>query len=91
MFLPGEMEEEFQDDEAVPGEILLKVVDLLITPLPDILVQEMLGDILPAEEFRMHAGDENLFVVRPVENADAPARREFLRAPPEIVVAELLR
>ena len=55
--------------------------------VPDALVDERRRKLLPLQNFVMHAHDENLFVVRPVEDADpAPLWKARRVAPHEVMV-----
>src|SRR5262249_57599367 len=47
--------------------------------------------LLAEKELWMHPNDEHLFIVRPVEDADLPARRQPLLVAAEEVLVELAR
>jgi len=50
-----------------------------------------IGEAFGLQEFRVHAQDQHLFVVRAVEDANAPAFGQIARAAPEKVVLQLER
>src|SRR5262245_36580580 len=86
------MQEEFDDMRAVAPQVFLKFVDRIITLFPDVFIaQGPLGKPVAGENFGMHANDQDLFVVGPVENSNAPALRQANRSSPEKIVIELLR
>src|SRR5581483_2041853 len=76
LFIKTDVEEEFKYDGAVIGEQLLEVVDLVITPTPDLLRHKI-----------MDARNQHIFIVRTIENAHDPSRwRDLVNAPEEIVL-----
>ncbi len=48
------------------------------------------GEILTLDDLRVNAGDADLFIVRPVEYADAAALRHGAPVAPQVVVVQLL-
>src|ERR1700733_8358173 len=85
----GYVEEELHDPRAAPLEMVLEGVDVLepLLPKPVPVVQtgrQMLSD----KQFRMDADDQDLLVVRPVEDADVAALGKRLDTAPEEVVAQ---
>src|SRR5262249_28159129 len=90
LLLLRDVEEELADDDAVPREVALEVADVPEALLPDVLRDDLRWQLLLRQEFRMHADDEGLLVVAAVEDADAPALRKALHAPPEVIVVEVL-
>ena len=85
------MQEEFDDPGAVPVEVLLEVHDGAIPSLPDGPVVAQLGrESLAVENLRMHAGDQHLLVIGPVEDADVPPFRQAVRRAPEKIMSQLL-
>jgi len=94
LFLAREMQKEFEDDRSLSREIVLEIGDVGEPLIPDSLTDAVLGELLLRQDFRVHAHDEHLFVIRTVENADTPALGQaFDIAPQEVVVevAEILR
>ena len=90
LLLLRDVEEEFEDVDAVADEVVLEVVDLLEAVPPDfLLVLRLGGELLVAEDFGVDADDQDLLVVGAVEDADAPALGQRLEAAPEVVVVEL--
>ena len=86
----GEMQEEFDDGDSVPREIALEGADVLVTLLPDVLGDELLGETLVGQRLGMHAHDQHFFIVRTVEDPDAATGRSLLAGAPQIAVAEFL-
>jgi hypothetical protein len=70
--------------------MVLERAYLLETMLPDVLADGTRWQLLPLQQFRVHAHHEHFFVMGTVENADAPALRKALGGPPQEVVLELL-
>src|SRR5262249_4525353 len=91
LLFPREVQEELHDREAVLDEEALPVVDLAVPARPHVAVSCRRRQLLALEDLRMDADDENLLVVRAVEDRDLPACREALRVTPEKVVVDLLR
>src|SRR4029453_8506587 len=58
---------------------------------PDGLVAELRRELLLLEELGVHSHDEDLLVVRTVEDPDAAALGKELHAAPQVVVVEILR
>jgi hypothetical protein len=91
LLLLGEVQEELDDPEAVFGEVLLPVVDRFVPAFPDMMLAGLGRELLADEVLRVHPDNQHLLVVRPVEDADLPTRRQpFLVAAQEILV-ELAR
>jgi hypothetical protein len=83
------VQEELQHDHAVPAQVTLEPADVRVAILEDLLRLRLDGQPLALEELGMHADHQHLLVVRAVEDADAAALGEALRAAPEKVVVEL--
>ena len=81
----------FTTGKAVLDEEALPVVDLAVAALPDVVAPRARRELLALEDLRVDAHDEDVLVVRPVEDRDLAARRQLLRVAPEVVVVELLR
>ena len=58
--------------------------------VPEIFADKSLGQPLAFQIFRVNAYDQHLFVVRAIEDADAPALRQRLGDAPQEIVIELL-
>ena len=67
-------------------EVPLPLVDRVVAVFPDVIV---LGQPLAAEDLRMDAHDEHLFVVGSVEDPDLAARRQPLLVAAQVVLAAL--
>src|SRR5208282_6752316 len=91
LFLPRDVQEELEDDRPLPGEVVLEMSDVGETLVPDSLADKLLGQLLPLKDLLMHAHDEDLFVVGPIENADPSPLGEPPRVAPHEVVVEVLR
>src|SRR5580765_1959372 len=85
------MEEELDDDGAVPMQVMFEVDDRLETILPEPAVASVRGQALSSQDFRMDADDQHLLVIRSVEDADPPPLGEERDLPPEEVVSEFGR
>src|ERR1700731_2384679 len=59
--------------------------------VPDALANERRGKLLPLQNFVMHPHDENLFIVRPVEDADPSPFWKVPEVAPHEVVVEAFR
>src|SRR5208337_2974654 len=79
LFLAREVEEELEDDRPLPGEVVLEVRDVGEALVPDAFAEERRGKLLPLQDLLVHPHDENLFVVRSVEDADLSALGEMSR------------
>ena len=86
-----EVEKKLDDSRAVPVKVSLQIDDGFVPSAPDVFFveQELVGQPLGPQDFRVHANDQHLFVVGPVEDADAAALRERARRAPEKVVVQL--
>ena len=82
------MQKDLDRARAVPVQVLLHVDDRVVSVLPDVLVlAELMRQAFILEHLRMHAHHQHLFIVRAVEDADAPALRQpNIRAPQEVVL-----
>jgi len=67
----GDVQEELENLRAVRGQVALEIVDLIVAARPDGFRDEV-----------VHADDENILVMRAVEDDHfAAGRRGFVRAP----------
>src|SRR3954469_13495740 len=87
---PRHVQKELQDHDAVARQVTFEADDVLEALLPDAFGDHLWRQPLPRQDFRVHANDEDLLVVRAVEDADLASRREAHRRPPQVIVAELL-
>src|SRR5579859_2614014 len=85
-----DIEEEFQDHDALTREIMLDRSNVLVAFAPDAFGHELCGDFLLRQLLAMHAHDQAFLVVGAVEDTDAPALRQCDHGPPHEVVVELL-
>src|SRR5262245_10605409 len=90
LLLARHVQEELEDDRALPGEIILEIGDIGETLIPDSLVNATLRKLFLSQDFWVHAHDENLLVIRTVENSDTPAFGQALDVAPQEVVIEIL-
>ena len=70
--------EELQNFRPLSGEVVLEMRDVGEPLVPDPLADERRGQLLPLQDLRVHAHDEDFLVVRTVEDADAPALGQAL-------------
>src|SRR5580704_2983346 len=81
------MEEELDDASSVAVEVFLQIHDRTIPVVPDrLVVVWRAGNPFAAENFAVHADDQHLLVVRPIEDADPPALRQFPSGAPKKIV-----
>ena len=70
------MQEELDDAGSVAVEVFLQIHDRTIPVVPDrLVVARRAGNPFAAENLAVHADDQHLLVVRPIEDADPPALR----------------
>ena len=72
------MEIELQDDGAIFDEVLLEIVDEVVAPRPDLFGDEVVD-----------TDDEDVFIVRPIEDDDLASPRRMLMCTPQEVVRGL--
>src|SRR5262245_45090585 len=83
------VEEELADDDSVTSQIFLEVANVLVALLPNVLGDQLGGELLPRQQLVVNADDERLLIVAAVEDADAPALRQRLHRAPQEVMIEL--
>jgi hypothetical protein len=88
LFFVGEVEEYLDGLGGVAMKMLLHVHNGLKPLLPNVLlVAQLLGETLAAENLRMHSDDQYLFIIGTVKDADpASFRKPEYCAPQEIVL-----
>ena len=88
LLLLREVQEELDDAGSVAVEMALQIRDRPIPLVPDrLVVVRRVREPFAAEDLGMHADDQHLLVVGPVEDADPPALRQITgRAPEKIVL-----
>ena len=91
LFLARHVQEEFEDDHPLPGEVVLEVRDVGEALVPNALTYERRGQLLPSQNLLVHTNDEDLLIVGPVEYPDPPPFGETFRIAPHEVVGEVLR
>src|SRR5436309_1367774 len=89
LFLLGDVQEEFPDQDAVSRQIALIAINVFEALLPDFLGHKLFRNFLPFEQLGMNAHHKDFFIVRAVENPDPSALRKMLIRPPQVVVIEL--
>src|SRR4029077_3402931 len=85
------MQEKLANHYAIPRQVMFKRVDVFIALLPDVLGNQRVRQPLGSQEVRVHADNQNFFVVRAVENPDLAALRNASVRPPQVVVIEFFR
>ena len=83
------MKEELANQSAIPRQVALERVDVLVPISPHVPGDERRRKFLPGEDVRMHPNHEHFFVVRPIEDPDPSPFRQCLVRPPEIIVIQL--
>ena len=89
LLLLAQVEEQLDDPIALVGQVALPVVDLAEAPLPDPATLRARRDLLVGEDLGMDPDDQDLLVVRAVEDPDVAALRELPGVPPQVVVVEV--
>ena len=74
LLLARHVKEELQNFCPLAGRVVLKMRDVSQPLVPDPLADERRGQLLPLQDFGVHAHDEDLLVVRTVEDAVCRAR-----------------
>ncbi len=90
LLLLGQVQEDLHHFEPVVREVVLPAVDLPVAAVPHVRPAGVLGQVLPDEVVGVHPHDEDLLVVRAVEDGDLAARRKPPGVPPQVVVVQLL-
>src|ERR1017187_74229 len=91
LFFVREVEEYLDGLGAIAMKMLFQINDGVKSLLPDVLlVAQLLGESLAAENVRMHANDQHLFVIRTVEDSDAAAFRKLAYCAPQEIVLQFL-
>src|SRR5262249_25823557 len=86
----GNVQKELEHQRTVVDEHALECADVLEPLLPDARRHQPLRQLLALQQFGMDPHDQDLLVVRAVEDADPPARGQPPRDAPEKIVVELL-
>ena len=90
LLLVREMQKDLHDPRAVAMKVLLHVHDGAIPLLPDVLlVAQLLGKPLAAENLRMHSNDQHFLVIGTVEDADPAALGKAACRAPEKIMLQL--
>src|SRR6516164_9703050 len=90
LFLARQVKEELEDDDSLPSEVILEVRDVGESLVPDALADQRPGQVLLVQDILVHANDQDLLVVRAVEDSDLSALGQTTGIPPQKVVAEVL-
>src|SRR4051812_33041273 len=86
------MQKELDDRSAVASQVPFEVIDRFVAMFPELfLVCVHAWNVLGGDQIGMNLDDEDLFVIRAVEDADAAALGQRFGAPPEKVMVELFR
>lgn len=84
------VQEELYYNDAVVNQVLLKIVDLLKSPIPNILVLQRGRELLAGKKLGMHAHDKDFFIVRTVENSNSATSGQNFEAASQIIVVQFL-
>src|SRR5207249_2538104 len=90
LLLLRDVKKELEHARAVAVQVALQVRDRLVALLPRVVFAAPVGNAFAAQDLRVHAHDQDLLVVRAVEDADTPALGEQARAAPQEIVLQLL-
>src|SRR5262249_59315601 len=82
------MQKEFHDSCSASVKVRFQIEDRSVAVFPNrLLVHQLFGKALAAQDFRMDTDDEHLFVIRTVEDTDSAALgKTHGRAPEEVVI-----
>jgi hypothetical protein len=70
-------------------EMVFEIDNRTEPPIPDfVFMQQLLWDVFVLQKLRVYSDDENLFVVRTIEDADVPALRQAPDGSPKEVVLQ---
>ena len=69
LFISRDVEEELHNLRSISIQVSLECVDVLVAVAPELSVAIVGGKALPSEPFRVNAQCDDLFVMRPVEDA----------------------
>ena len=87
--LPSRRAEELENQRAVADEVSFKPVDIVVPLLPQLFRGFSLWKMFGGQHVAMDLRDEDLLVIRTVEDADASAVGEGFRAPPQERMVQL--
>src|SRR5438552_9027688 len=90
LLLLRDVKKELEHARAVAVQVALEVSDRFVALLPRVAFAASVGNAFAAQDLRVHAHDQDLLVVRAVEDADTPALGEQARAAPQEIVLQLL-
>src|SRR5271166_433902 len=83
------MQEELDDAGSVVVQVTFQIDDRSIPATPQsLVVRRYIGQSFVLKDLGMHAGDQDLLVIGPVENADPAAFRKVAAGAPEKVVLQ---
>jgi hypothetical protein len=91
LLLLGQMQEELENASAVVVEVPLQPADRSIALVPEGFVVLGARYAFRAQNFRMHAHDQHLLVIRAVEDSDLAALRKGEGGSPQKIVLDLGR
>src|SRR4051794_31845264 len=84
------VEEELEDQRALPRQVALEGRDVAAAFLPDVRRDQLVRQLLGAQHTLVDAHHQHLLVVGAVEDPDPPTLRQAARRAPQEVVVQLL-
>ena len=87
----GQVQKHLDDARAIGMQMSFQVHDGPESAVPHRLVGSRIGQRFAAQDAAVHPHDQHLFVVRPVEDADATALGQVARGAPEEVMFKFQR
>src|SRR5262245_2513123 len=90
LLLARHVQEELENDCPLPSEVILEVRNVGEPLIPDAFAHEPRGQLLLLQDRLMNAHNEDLLVVRSVEDPDPSALRQALDVTPEKIMIEVL-
>src|SRR5215472_17142624 len=77
--LARHVQEELEDDDSLPSEVILKASNMGEPLVPYALTDQRLGYLLLLEDLLVHAHNQDLLVIGAVEYPDPPALRQTFK------------
>src|SRR5260370_28536847 len=85
------MQKKFDDAGAIAMQVILQVCDRTIPAAPDRrFIEACNRNMLAAENLGMNADDQDLLVIRAIEDADPAALRQLTDRVPQKIVLQIL-
>src|SRR6185312_1400293 len=90
LLLARHVQEEFEDDDALPGKVILEAHDVGEPFVPDALADELRRQFLILQNSFVHAHNQDFLVIGTIEYSNPPTLRQTPGIAPQEVVSEIL-